>query len=363
MEPKPPLNVFLAVCTLAFISVIPAYADVWIPDNEFVGYFDSGGIYTVVGAVKNTEPYAIVPTVNIEIVENGQTVSVSQTLPTVFPNKDIPFRIAVHQIKSADVVLQMPKITYVQDAVTPQPNIQVVYDKTLIKHDDGHLTGRIINMGNQTEYGLKVYALIHGEGNKVVDVGINVERIEKIEPGQTVDFTIYPDPAVASGVNFYSCFAIGDETIVPLYAMRGGQRFDFRYDSTASFSVVGFDRTGTALSIYGINSFKVPAYVSFEFPRASDGEKLEVLVNDEPVRFIQSLDEYGNWHVAFDVEGASQNDIVIRGFEPQPAAASADAGKSQSEPPADPSLALYVIPAVAAVGLAVYASRRKKKPA
>jgi len=342
----------------ALLVVVPAYADVWIPENEFTGYFNSGGIYTVAGAVKNTEPYPVSPTVIIDVFEGDKTVSVSQTLPTIFPNKDIPFRIHMHQITSSEVILQNPRISYEKVITESTPDVQVIYDRTLVKHDDGHLTGRIINNGTQTEYDLKVYALIHGQDHEVLDVGINFEKIEKIEPGQTVEFTLYPDPKFTDMVSYYSCFAIGDETIVPMYATRDGERYDFRYDSTASFIVAGFDDSGTELSIYGINSFKIPTYVNFEFPMASSQEKFDVTVNGEPIEFIQSIDEMNNWHVAFDVEGSSQNDIVIRGFATTP---DADALPQVSDGDAEYSVLPYAVAVVAAAGVGIYLLKRKKK--
>lgn len=349
--------------TLLFASVVLLWmvpsvmADVWIPDNEFAGYFDSNGIYTVVGAVKNTESYSVMPTVHVVIDKDGETIEVSQTLPTVLPNKDIPFRIQIHQVAVGDVKLQKPTVEFERDYTKSESNVQVVYDRTLVRHPDGHLTGKIVNHGNTTEYNIKVYALIHGNGHRLVDVGKNVEKIEKIEPGEVIDFTMYPDPLVASEVTYYSCFAIGDETIVPLFAIRGDERFDFRYDSTASFSVVGFDSTGTVLSLYGINSFKVPTYVNFEFPKMSDGEKFDVTVNNKPVKFIQSLDEDGNWHVAFDVAGASQNNIVIKGFASQ-------SQRNMSVPSmsdvGDYLMLLYVVPVVAAVCVGFYVIKQKR---
>lgn len=343
--------VVFGIFAACIISYAPSYADVWIPDDEFAGYFDSNGIYTIVGAVKNTERYPVAPTVTVSVSENGKSVSFSQPLPTVFPDKDIPFKIRLDGVSSQDVVLQKPEVTFSKIDAAWTPDVQVIYDKTLIKHKDGRTTGKIINHGNHTEYDLKVYAIINGDGHRIIDVGQSVEKIDKIEPGQVLNFTIYPDPSVASDVNYYSCFAIGDETVVPLYTARNGERFDFRYDSTASFVAVGFDKTGTELSIYGINSFKVPAYVNFEFPMTSDDEKFSVFVDEKPVKFIQSIDEDGRWHVAFDVDGASQNDIVIKGFEspssPSPASTYDSAPGIQYE-----YLALAVIPI--AVGAYLY---------
>ena len=100
-----------------------------------------------------------------------------------------------------------------------------------------------------------------------------------------------------------------------LFRSRFGEKFNFRFDSSASFVVGGFDKTGTKLSLDGINSFKFPTYVNFEFPMTSKSEKFSVTMNGKITPFVQSLDEQGNWHVAFDVPGSTQAKILISGFE------------------------------------------------
>jgi len=352
----------LIILSVIFVSSIPLIsAEVLIPEDEFHGYLDSNGIYTVVGAVRNTEDFPVLPTIEINISEDGRQVSTVQQLPAVSPHRDIPFKLKFLEIKSQNIVLEKPNVSF-KKIIKPSSNVQIIYDKTLVKHKDGHLTGRIINQGNTTEFDLKVYATIHGKNNKFLDVGKNVEKIDKIEPGQILEFAIYPDPTFALEVNYYSCFAIGDETIVPLHAIRDGEKFDFRYDSTAAFTVAGFDESGTTLFIEGINSFKVPTYVNFEFPRTSDGEKFNVLVNDRQVKFIQSEDDEGNWHVAFDVDGASQSEIVISGFENAHSASLTNI-ESKIDANADYDALYYVIAAViaAVVGIFLYKYLRRKK--
>ncbi len=336
------------IVALLFFTVGGASAEVWVPESEFLGYFDSNGIYTVAGAVKNTESTPVLPTVTITAHDGKNSVTTTQSLPVIFPNKDMPFKIKLHQIKDGDVVLEKPAVAFRSELGAP-PGIEVLYDRTLIKHRDGHMSGKIMNTGNQTEYDVKVYATIHGD-NGLIDTGQSLEKIAKIEPGQTADFTIYPDPSIASEVNYYSCFAIGDETVVPLFAVRDGEKFEFRYDSTASFTVVGFDKSGTVLSLNGINSFKIPTFVNFEFPRTTDDEKFTVAVNDMTVRSIQSKDEEGNWHVAFDVAGASQDKITISGF----------AKTDQPDPAWQNEYVYYAILAVAiAASLYIYKTRKK----
>ncbi len=341
------LAVFAAVSLLASF----AHADVWIPEDEYVGYFDSQGVYTVVGAVKNTESHPVVPTVIITL-NNGQQFK--QQLPTVFPNKDIPFKIPIPQI-TGDVVLGKPGVIFEKDANALPSNVEVIYDGSLKRHSDGHLSGKIINKGNTTEYGLKVYATIHGQENIFLDVGKNLENIEKIEPGQIIDFTMYPESSIASRIKYYSCFAIGDETVITLATTRNGEKFDFRYDSTAAFTAIGFDDSGTNLYIDGINSFKVPTFVNFEFPMTSEKEKFSVTVNGKPVQSTQSIDEEGNWHVAFGMNGASQDKIIIGGFEN-----SGNESPIQNTDSLDGYSLLYAIPIAAVIGAGVYFYVRKK---
>lgn len=340
------LPVLIGVLTFSVAS-----GEVFIPDEEFAGYFDSNGIYTIVGVVKNTENYAITSHVDISVNYDGKIIPVGQDLPSIAANNAMPFKIRVPQVSNQNITLEKPTVTFNKSVTLPPSDIHVLYDKTLVRHDDGHITGRITNDGNHTEHDIKVYAAIQGANNKFLDTGINVEKIKKIEPGQTVTFSIYPDPSVASDVNYYSCFNIGDETIIPLHAVRNGENFNFRYDSTAAFTVNGFDQTGTKLSLSGINSFKVPTYVNFEFPRSSEGEKFDVLVNGKPVKFIQSRDEVGNWHVAFDVDSATQDVILISGFENP-------SGRAVPDETGIPPY-LYVIPIAAAVGIGIYFYKRK----
>ncbi|MGI0004265.1 MAG: peptidase [Candidatus Nitrosotenuis sp.] len=352
------LDMRLLLTILAFLASMLliqfASADVWIPEDEYLGYFDSQGVYTVVGAVKNTENHAVVPTITI-ILDGAKQIRIEQQLPTVFPNKDIPFKIPIPNV-SNDVVLRKPAVIFEKDTDTKQSDVVVIYNSSLKRHRDGHLTGKIINNGNATEYDVKVYATIHGQGNIFLDVGKNIEKIEKIEPGQIIDFTMYPESSIASEIKYYSCFAIGDETVIPLYTVRSGKEFGFRYDSTASFTAMGFDESGTKLSLAGINSFKVPTFVSFEFPMTSEKEKFDVTVDEKPVKSIQSIDDDGNWHVAFDVDGASQSRILITGFE------NPETSYVQNAMPSfqDYSFLYYVVPVVAAIGAGAYLYRRKK---
>ena len=41
------------ILSITFLMIIPAFAsgEVYIPDNEYVGFYDHDGVYTVIGGV------------------------------------------------------------------------------------------------------------------------------------------------------------------------------------------------------------------------------------------------------------------------------------------------------------------------
>ena len=294
---KIPLLLGLLFATLLVPQL--AFADVYVPLHEYLGYFDSNGIYTVVGNVKNTNDFGVVPIITVSVIDDSKTISKTINHVPLGPETEIPFKIKFPELLSNTPVLVNPEITF-QKAITHDVPIQILYDKTLIKHNDGHITGRIQNTGDQTIFYPKIYAVVHGYEN-VLDITQNIEFIKKIEPGEILDFSMYPDPAITEDVFYYSCFAPVDTTVIPITAKKNDGNFDFRYDSGAWYSAAKFDETGTTLSIRGYNSYPLETYANFEFPPISGNEKFSVTLNDEPIEFIQSIDEMGFWHVAFTV--------------------------------------------------------------
>lgn len=289
------------------------FAEVFIPSKEYVGYYDYEGVYTVGGNVKNQNDFALIPTISITVIDGENTFTKTITHVTIPPRTDIPFKIKLPEITGDTPILLEPKLKFAKTEKDPLP-ITILYDKTLIKHDDGHVTGRIINNGNQTIFNPKVLAIANGH-EKMLDVVSNIEFIAKIEPGEIRDFSMYPDPSITEDIFYYSCFAPVDSTVIPISTKKNGGDFDFRYDSGAWYSAAKFNEEGTTLTMRGYNSYPLETYANFEFPQISGKEKFYVTLNDKPVQFIQSIDDMGFWHVAFTVGPTSQGVLKITGFE------------------------------------------------
>ena len=63
------------------------------------------------------------------------------------------------------------------------------------------------------------------------------------------------------------------------------------------------------------NSFPLKTYANFEFPSFSENEKFSVYVNGQEKKIIQSIDDRGNWHVAYTVNPLESGQVLITGFK------------------------------------------------
>jgi hypothetical protein len=285
----------LFVCLIAVPQF--SFAEVFIPSHEYVSYFDSNGIYTVIGNVKNDLNYAIIPTITVSIQNNSQILSKIITHVPLASGTEIPFKIKFFEVLDNPILL--PAELSFEKTIQDVLPIVVLYDDTLIKYDDGHLTGQIQNVGDTTIYNPKVFAVIHGH-DQVLDIGQNMEFIEKISPGEILDFSMYPDPSITDEIFYYSCFGTMDTSVVPVTVKKSNGDFDFRYDSPGTwYHDPVFDDEDTTMSIIGYNSFPLEVYANFEFAPISGNEKFDVTLDNEPVKFIQSMDDMGSWHVTF----------------------------------------------------------------
>jgi len=362
-----PVRHILALAVL--VTLVPiAHADVYIPDHDYADYFDGGGVYTVVGAIKNAGEAWITPSITLTI---GDGDVQEFTFVPIAPGSEHPFKVKFPELDVQNPVLTKPELSYEVVSADIPLEVDVIYDDTLILHPDGHKTGRIINSGDEPVHYLKVYALIYSEGGELLDMGQSLEIFETIGPGEVREFTIFPDPSVADEAEYYSCFAVGDSSVIQVNTERKGDVYTFRYDSGAWFAYSTFSEDGRTLVMKTQNSFPLSILTNLEFPRNSDSEKFDVLLNDEPIEHKQSLDEMGNWHVVFEMPAHANGFVSVSGFEDPGKASSFDYVLMQnpehesSTPTAssgDDSQLYYVaiIPAVAvAAGVVLYQKRRQ----
>ena len=305
--------------------IIPAFAsgEVYIPANEYVGFYDHDGVYTVIGGVKNTEMHPVIPTVSVSVTDDDRVFSEEYKFSPIMPAQMLPLKIKLPQITSENPILEPAQISFEVTEYRFEGGY-VLYDDSLILHDDGRMTGKIKNGGEQTFQNFKVYALIKDKNENILDVASS-QKFDLMEPGDTLEFEMIPHPKIADKINLYSCFAFGEDEIFPLNSERNDEQYTFRYESGAWFTEPEFNLEGTELSMYTFNSWHLDMNASLEFPQSSMHEELEVYLDgkkyaegqpvNEKIESLQSLDEMGNWHVYFTIPNFYQGNTVITGFK------------------------------------------------
>ena len=307
-------KLIFASTTIALLILIPAFAsgEVYIPDHEYVGFYDHDGIFTVIGGVKNNEMYPVIPTITVSVNDGGNVFSQEYKFSPVMPAQMLPLKLKLPQITSENPVLEPPQISYKQTEYKYEGGY-VLYDDSLVLHDDGRMTGTIKNAGDKIFLNFRVYALIKDQDEQILDVASS-QRFDVMHPGETLEFEMIPDSKIVSKIDLYSCFGFGDESIFPLNADRNGEQYTFRYESGVWFKDGKFNSDSTELEMYALNSFVGELNASFEFPQSSVHEEFEVYLDDGKVSNLQSLDEVGNWHVYFTIPGFYQGDVTVNGF-------------------------------------------------
>ena len=312
--------------TITLLILIPVFAsgEVYIPDHEYVGFYDHDGIYTVIAGVKNNEMYPVIPTITVNVNDGGNIFSKEYKFSSIMPVQMLPLKLKLPQITSENPVLEPPQISYKQTEYKYEGGY-ILYNDSLVLHDDGRMTGIIKNGGDKIFLNFRIYALIKDQNEQILDVASS-QQFGIMHPGETLGFEMIPDPKIVNEINSYSCFAFGDESVLPLNVDRNNQQYTFRYESGVSFTTTEFNSDNTELEMYSLNSFVGELNASFEFPQSSIHEDFEVYLdgssysNDgtifykEKITNIQSLDELGNWHVYFTVPGFYQGDVIVKGF-------------------------------------------------
>ena len=84
-----------ASTTIALLILIPAFAsgEVYIPDHEYVGFYDHDGIFTVIAGVKNNEMYPVIPTITVGINDAGNIFSQEYKFSPIMPAQMLPLKL------------------------------------------------------------------------------------------------------------------------------------------------------------------------------------------------------------------------------------------------------------------------------
>ena len=255
------------------------YGEVYIPEHELIGFFDENETYTIFAGIKNKEYFPIVPTVTISIQDGDQLIVREYKLAAIMPENMLPMKVQIPEVKSKNPILLEPSITY-EKTTESFTGGYIIYDESLQILENGSLVGKIRNGGEDTFEKFRIYALIKDKDDIIIDVAAS-DIYDTMKPGEVFDFKLMATPSIADRVDYYSCFAFGDDAIQPLTVKQNDDTFTFRYTANAWFTDAEFSDDGSELSMYSLNGFQLPVVGSFEFPTNSMNEKYDVVLDGE----------------------------------------------------------------------------------
>ena len=189
---------FMVLLAIVPFFMIPVFADVEVEGVS--GFYGHDDAYNVIGVVKNSGNYSALAAVTIQLEYGNTVVETTVYTHNIKANGEIPFKISLY-----DTDGEIPKIFNVRathiNGISHSPQIEVLYDETLVVHPEGHVTGRIVNSGDTPVKHVKLVAVAHDENHAPLDVVSNEIPITYMMPGEMRNFTMYPDAAVAKNVH------------------------------------------------------------------------------------------------------------------------------------------------------------------
>ncbi len=278
--------------------------------GELATYVDSNGVYTITGNVKNGYLWDARPLLFLHVSDGPRSYEIEVPYGAIPSGGELPFKVKVPDASphAGLAGYDMAPAAGVARTAT----LDVLYDHTLVVHPGGHLSGLAVNSGSSTLEDPVLWAVVHGDAS-VLDAARS-EPLGSVAPGQIVPFEMRADPSI-SGVSYYSCFAPSSDSVHPLTAQRGDQKYLMRYESGAWLYRPVFAEDGLSVEMQSTNSYPFETFATVEIPPVTRDESFEVYRNGEPINHTQRADDMGLWHVSFDVRGHSQDVFTIRGFE------------------------------------------------
>ena len=194
--------------TITLLILIPAFAsgEVYIPDHEYVGFYDHDGIFTVIAGVKNNEMYPITPTITVNVSDNGNIFTHKQEFSPIMPAQMLPLKLKLPEITADNPILEPPEISYKQTEYKYEAGY-ILYDDSLVLHDDGRMTGMIKNGGDKTFLNFRIYALIKDQNGQILDVA-NSQRFGIMHPDEILEFEMIPDTKIVNQIEQLQLFFI-----------------------------------------------------------------------------------------------------------------------------------------------------------
>jgi hypothetical protein len=273
-----------AIClAMIFFSNVFAYNNP-VKMTEQYSFLDSSCNLNIVGVVNNVGRMPVGVTVGLNTTTSidglkGAITSTSIKQPIygkiIYPFTGAPFKFI---ITPNQVATSKAFIVNVKQISVPNWNVlSLNYSNTPVGKD-GALVGMAKNIGPFDLHDVSVYASAHSRNGTQID-SVKSNVIPVIKPGQQIAFSAKPDPAVKSGVFYYSCAGMDLDAPITTLDIGKGQFIPYDLRALARVSDLKYDNATDSIKFAITYYSDIGGPLSLKIPQTSEKQSVSVIMD------------------------------------------------------------------------------------
>jgi hypothetical protein len=275
---------FYALCTIMnFFPHALAYSSVKMTEQK--SFVDSKGNLNIVGVVNNIARMPVAVTVGLKVTTSSNGSEPATAITTfirqpiygriIYPFTGAPFKFV---ITPNQIVTSKAFIFNVKQISVPNWNVlSLNYSNTPVGKDRA-LVGMAKNIGTFDLHDVSVYASAHSRNGTQID-SVKSDVIPVIKPGQEIAFSAKPDPAVKSGIFYYSCAGMDLDAPITTLDIGKGQFIPYDLRALARVSDLKYDNTTNSIT-FAIKYYSdIGGPLSLKIPQTSEEQSVSVIMD------------------------------------------------------------------------------------
>jgi hypothetical protein len=271
----------LAAFTLAFVIMLSLSTNANALEGPVIilksSFTDSEGRLNVVGTIRNFAEMPLQVTLGVK-TDNGEIVQEHTYGRVIWPLTDSPFKFVLDRgINASD-----PFIIETRKVEIPNYNSMLVLDyNSMAVGEDGAFVGTIKNIGPFEVNNVSVFAGVHSPDHKLQLDTVRSNIIPVIKPGEEVQFTAVPDPAIVSSAFYYSCAGLDYDDPITTIDAGNGKFIAFDLQTLAQISNLKYENSTDSIE-FGIRPYIVEGGpLSLKIPQLSQNQTVMVMLDGQ----------------------------------------------------------------------------------
>jgi hypothetical protein len=278
------ISLYAIGLTISLPHSVFAYTNNSVKMTDQRIFLDSRSNLNVVGVVNNVGRVPISVTVGLNTTTANFDISKAATTyftkepiygRIIYPLTGAPFKFV---LKPQQIVTSKAFIVNVNQISVPNWNVLSLDYSNMPVGKDAALVGTAKNIGTFDLHNVSVYASVHSRNGTQID-SVKSNVIPVIKPGQQIAFIAKPDPAVKSGVFYYSCAGFDLNAPITTLNIGNGQFIPYDLRALARVSDFKYDHATDSI-IFGVKYYStIGGPLTLKLPQVSEKQSVSVMMD------------------------------------------------------------------------------------